>query len=156
MEKIGDSKGVAHNTVIDYLKAIAILFVIIMHSLSKQEQDNILFYYILRMAVPLFVLISGFNYSGSVSRMRRLKEWYFPKRIISKFRIYLCPMFCVFALYCLMEALLQYFSIRELVSAFLLQSYGKGAYYFWIIIQLYLIFPVIFYLCRRVRGGICA
>ena len=48
---------------INILKAVAIIFVIITHNnYSTNAKDNIFFAYFISMAVPLFMLITGFNY----------------------------------------------------------------------------------------------
>lgn len=51
---------------VDFIKGICILFIIITHhSWSKAEMSKYLFPFWIDMAVPLFMIISGFVYSES-------------------------------------------------------------------------------------------
>lgn len=66
-----------YNYKIDFMKSIAILFVILIHSISL-EQRNIIGgpYYILK-AVPIFIIISGYNYANSyIKRDLNIRECY--------------------------------------------------------------------------------
>ncbi len=136
-------KAEERNSFVDYLKALAIVLVIMNHSLPGSARNNAYFFFIVRMAVPLFVLISGYNFASSLERLGSCRAWYSPKRLARKFASYLMPMFFVFALYVFRLFLVGRLSAVSVVKAFILQSYGLGAYYFWIIAQLYLLFPAV-------------
>ncbi len=135
--------------IIDYLKALAIILVIINHSLPLWARDNWAFFYIVRMAVPIFVLVSGYNFAGSLSRANSLSAWYRPERLVKKMKTYLLPMFGVFVLWLIKGLIFGHITLLEILKRFVLQSYGQGAYYFWIIVQLYLIFPILYYLIKK-------
>ncbi len=57
------------NYLIDYLKALAILLVIVNHSLSGSFRNSVFFFFVVRMAVPLFILISGYNFASSLEKL---------------------------------------------------------------------------------------
>lgn len=139
---------------IDYIKALAIILVITNHSLKEAARDTWVFYFIVRMAVPMFVLISGFNYTASIERMASPFLWYKWERLLKKMTTYIAPMIAVFAIWCAKETVMGRFGIWYFFKALVLQPYGQGAYYFWIAVQLYLIFPLVYCIIRKVgRGG---
>lgn len=156
-----DRKGAAmlmeekqRNNLIDYLKAVAVVLVIVNHTLTDAERDTWPYFFIVRMAVPIFVLISGFNYTASMERRKSPFDWYRGKRLLRKLVTYLAPMFAVFLVWCVKEAVGGSLDVWTLVKSFVLQSYGFGAYYFWIAVQLYLMFPAVYVIVRRKCGGV--
>ncbi len=141
---------------IDYLKAFAIILVIMDHSMNEVGKSTLGYFYIIRMAVPIFVLISGYNFSAAIGKMGSICDWYRWKRIKKKLRYYLCPMLCVFIIWMIYNTALGRFTIPGTARAFCLQSFGRGSYYFVIIVQLYFIFPFLYYLIRKWKGrGYC-
>ena len=51
---------------IDYIKAFAIIAVIITHfNFSSVWKYNVIFPFIINIAVPMFMMISGYNYANS-------------------------------------------------------------------------------------------
>ncbi len=140
-------------SVIDYLKAVAICLVITNHSLTAEAKDNWSFFFIVRMAVPVFILVSGYNFTVSMRRLNTISAWYAPDRLLRKMRTYILPMLVVFALWMVKELLHSDYNIWIFTKALVLQSYGQGAYYFWIIVQLYLMFPLVYWPLRKYKGG---
>lgn len=140
------------NCLIDYLKAVAVVLVIVNHTLADTK-TTWLYFFVVRMAVPIFVLLSGFNYTASVERMRSPFCWYERKRLLKKLTTYICPMFVVFFVWCVKEATAGGLNIWTVAREFVLQSYGYGAYYFWIAVQLYLMFPVVYVVTHKVRAA---
>ena len=57
------------NSLIDYLKAICVIFVCYTHCIhSESFRQLFIFPYFIAMAVPIFMLISGLNFSNSQKR----------------------------------------------------------------------------------------
>lgn len=57
------------NTFLDIIKAFCILFVIITHdTISEETRQRFLFNFWIDMAVPLFMIISGYVYAASFER----------------------------------------------------------------------------------------
>lgn len=140
---------------IDYAKALAIISVIILHSLTEHVCDYAIINYTARMAVPIFVIVSGFNFSNSIVKLNSEKEWYSGDRVKRKLASWLFPMLGVFFLWSVIQIFRNPdFSISIFLRNLALQEYGMGAYYFFIVIELYFMFPVIYHVTRR--GGILA
>ena len=54
---------------IDYIKAIAIIFVIFTHCNWTEEQRKLLFFpFWINLAVPLFMIVTGYNYYNSLKK----------------------------------------------------------------------------------------
>ncbi len=134
------------SALIDYLKALAIILVVMNHSMDSAGSSSIGYFYIIRMAVPIFVLISGFNFTSSIERMSSIDDWCRWDRFKQKMIQYLRPMIIVFGLWVVLQIFRNGFDVLTILKAFVLQSYGQGAYYFWIIVQLYLLFPLVYYI----------
>lgn len=57
---------IKHSDVIDVVKGICILFVLILHySFSMEERTAPILTLLLDMAVPVFIIVMGFNFSNS-------------------------------------------------------------------------------------------
>ena len=52
---------------IDYMKAVCVVMVIITH-IDWQEKQIPIFDYVINMAVPVFMLLSGYNFAMSASK----------------------------------------------------------------------------------------
>lgn len=137
------------NLLIDVLKAIFIICVIIDHSHILNEK-NILYILFVRMAVPGFLIISGYVYSKSAEK-KSLKDQYsfgLVEKRIMRFTIPIIVTYCIYLLVHLI-ACRNLFSFKEIVSHFILADYGMGAYYWAILIQFIFIFPIIYHLVNK-------
>ena len=75
-----DSKQ--HNHFVDALKGVCIIFVIVLHlPWSDEKRLQYLFPFWMNMAVPIFMIISGYVYALSYKRNRieQIKEAYLLK-----------------------------------------------------------------------------
>ena len=59
-----------HVPAIDFIKGIAIIFVILLHSIPKQTLESILAIFHIWQAIPLFFIIMGYNMALSFRRRR--------------------------------------------------------------------------------------
>lgn len=90
--KEGDS--MKRNNFIDTLKGICIIFVVITHfSWSNEERLHLLFPFWIDMAVPVFMIISGYVYAASFERkqINSIESAYKLKEIVNKFIRYTIP-----------------------------------------------------------------
>lgn len=55
---------------IDYLKSIAVILVILTHALSKKQRLKIAGPFWISMAVPIFMILSGFTNSLSADKIK--------------------------------------------------------------------------------------
>lgn len=136
---------------IDLLKGFAILSVIYLHSnFSNEVSKAVLAPFLFNLAVPIFMIVSGFTYSISLSKIENnnslLKSYYSFKNLYKKLiRILPCYFITLTA-----EIIIQPFKFTDIKSIFkflyFLCTGGytfPGSYYISYIIQLIFIFPLL-------------
>lgn len=145
------------NHFIDILKGICILFVIITHfPWEADERLKLLFPFWIGMAVPVFMIISGYVNTLSFERngIAKIGDAYQSSMVVSKVLRYTIP----FAMVFLLEMLSLYIEGRWEVSAksllvtakwFLIGGKGPGSYYYPILIQLIFLLPIIYFIVRK-------
>lgn len=110
--------------------------------------------YLKRFAVCLFLIMSGYLMSGSLDKSDRpFKQWYnFPNLIsrIARFYLPLVPVFSLALLYKIFVLGYEY-SLLEIVVRFFLGGFKPGGYYVAILVQLVLLFPIIYSVVRRYK-----
>lgn len=140
---------------LDYLKAVCVIMVIITHY-DWADKTSPLFTMIINMAVPVFMIISGYNFAMSNRKKangnwRKMYGWAMLKPKLVRF---LVPFFTV----CLIEIIILFFENKNIhpLRIFLLGAYGPGSYYVPIMLQLLVIFPIIYKLIEKnAKWGIC-
>lgn len=145
---------------IDWLKGVCILFVIITHySWSDNERLSFGFPFWIDMAVPLFMLISGYVYFKSYRRknITTLDGAYEFGNIVPPFIRYTIPFLFAYAIE--VSAWIIYrlagkenISIYGLLAGCLTGGYGPGSYYYPVMLQLLLFFPFIYKFVNAYRG----
>lgn len=133
---------------LDYLKAVCVLMVIITHY-EWTDKTSPFFTMLINMAVPVFMIISGYNFAMSNrkkagGKLGKMYGWDMMKPKLVRF---LVPFFAV----CLIEIVLLMMEDREIhpLRIFLLGAYGPGSYYVPVMLQLLVIFPIIYILVAR-------
>lgn len=133
---------------LDYLKAICVIMVIITHY-EWADKTSPFFTMLINMAVPVFMIVSGYNFAMSNRKKAegKLSKMYGWSMIKPKLIRFLVPFFAI----CLIEMLLLVAENREIhpLRLFLLGAYGPGSYYVPIMLQLLIIFPIIYILVER-------
>lgn len=133
---------------IDYLKAICVLMVIITHY-EWSDKTTPFFTMLINMAVPIFMILSGYNFAMSNRKKTdgKLRQMYGWKMIKPKLIRFLIPFFTV----CIIEIVLLAMEGKNIHPAriFLLGAYGPGSYYVPIMLQLLVVFPIIYFLVER-------
>ena len=160
-----------HYRNIDVMKGICILIVIFEHSKwTRAQWLKLLIPFWDRIAIPCFMVISGFVYSRSIEG-KSLKEAYAPKSKFKKLKRYLLPFLFVFLIECILyriaassfikEFLLRRFNyvyasdinekmtLSTIIRAFFNGGYGPGNYYTPDLIQLVLLFPILYRFMKR-------
>lgn len=149
------------NRTIDFAKGICILFVVICHfNFSSIEYKLIKAAFWLEMAVPVFMMITGYTFSlyAKKKSMLSIQDAYDYRTVINRVIKYTIPYAIVFAIEVIFfvgadDALL------PLLYRFLNGGGGAGGYYYPVLIQLVFIVPVIYAVVRknRIRGVVlCA
>lgn len=140
---------------LNYLKAIAIILVIIHHySFSKIQFTNPIFYYIVYMAVPIFMVVSGYVYTKSCIRRNLVKffDLYNIKLILKRILRLTLPFTLIFIL----EYIFNVNGLQE-KGNLLIEFYhggvgvGKGSYYYTIMLQFIFLFPILYYLIKKIN-----
>ncbi|MBR1423116.1 MAG: acyltransferase [Ruminococcus sp.] len=138
------------NRTVDVLKGIAIIFVLFTHYEWTPEQRKIfIFPYVINMSIPIFMIISGYVYSLSQSKkeIHHLEDAYDKSILINRFIRYSVPLLVLI----IWELLDPHFSISARPPLHLLKwgidgTYGKGNYYYPVLLQLVIVFPIIYYI----------
>ncbi|WP_459925927.1 acyltransferase family protein [Desulfatiferula olefinivorans] len=137
-------KGGKYYQEIDFIKSIAILFVIVLHSISIELKLDVLAPFHMWHAVPIFMLIAGIN-----SRLYILREGYAPfkeysfEQLKKKGTRVLIP----FGFVLTVEFFIIYFykgHMEDSLFTFILSGgYGAGSYFVPVFIQHLLFFPLV-------------
>lgn len=152
LEKTEKNRG------IDALKGICIIFVIISHyNWDATERLCLLFPFWIDMAVPLFMIMSGWVNSASMSRKKinSFSEAYSCKLIIPRLIKYTVPYSLIFVIEVWLELMVNNNEI-SLVSLFLIflnGGWGAGSYYYPVMIQFTFVIPVVYFLIRKYDWG---
>lgn len=141
------------NHSIDCIKGICILFIIITHfAWTDREKLQYLFPFWIDMAVPIFMIISGFVYSKSYAKhgIVTLGNAYHLKNVLNKIIRYTVPFALIFAL----EEMALIFlgrghDIFQVIKAFISGGDGRGSYYYPVMIQFIFYFPVLYILIKK-------
>lgn len=138
-------KKEGHDSFIDYLKGLCILFVIMQHSMGGLFQNYTLFMFWGRFAVPIFLLIQVFHfYRKGMEKVNWSKLF---SRIIKPFLIF--QLFLSIIL-----LLLSYKDMNGIIhSSIYYGGSGSGAYYPWIYIQFALLLPLFSKMMKHEGGG---
>ena len=134
---------------LDLIKGLLIIFTIITHyDWTDDQRRMMLFPYWIDMAVPVFVIISGYVNALSYQRktITTIKEAYNYKEILSKYIRYTVPMLIAFAIEYVMYAV-----IGKSISLgkFLTGGVGPGSYYYPVMIQFIFIYPLIYFAIKE-------
>ena len=108
------------------------------------------------MAVPMFMIISGYVYAISFEKndIVALRQAYSLTFIIPKFIRYTIPFVMAFCVETIGELLLsargiRNFSIKHWINIFFEGGRGPGSYYYPILLQFLLFYPVIYFIIRK-------
>jgi peptidoglycan/LPS O-acetylase OafA/YrhL len=135
---------------IDMLKGLAAISVVILHSMPYDARYAILAPYHIWQAMPIFLILLGYN--GAKSYMRfgswSLKQCYFviPRRLRRLFWPYTTFIALEFFGPLLLKGLLY-----NPTKLWLFGGYGMGSYFTPIVVQLILIFPLLYLLSIKNR-----
>lgn len=142
MKKKEDIKG------IDYIKAFAILSVLVLHLWLPEEIYRKYFLYLYTLVgVPIFMILTGHNYALSFEFNN--KVWFSRNSLYKKLRRIILPYIFILLLELILifklEKFEEYRSKKALIKIFLINgSSGPGGYYSPTIIQIILIyFPLL-------------
>lgn len=133
----------------DFVKGIAILFVILLHTVSHQFLFDSYAYFHIWQAVPLFILISYTLMFSKFEKKNNLHDYYSKQSIFKVLKRIVLP-YILFQCLIFILSFLRYGTWN--IYGLILGS-GPGAYYPFIYIQLWLTAPFLGYLLNKFKYG---
>ncbi|WP_423188905.1 acyltransferase family protein [Alkalibacterium sp. f15] len=137
---------------IDFIKALAIISVILIHGLSNDTLYAILAPYYIWQTVPVFMILLGYNSANSFTKRgyERLSEIYNQQYLLKKAKRILLP----FTLIWFAQILIQFFyfdktNIVDLLTSFFVGGYGPGSYFIPVIVQATLLAPILYLILKK-------
>lgn len=142
---------------IDFIKGVAIISVILLHTLSQDVMTAAIAPLHIAQAVPLFLFITYYlSFKGLAEKEdgEVCSYYYSLKRVKRVLKEVAAPFFAVVALEVFSRIAIniylgKFFTISELTVVFF--GGGPGSYYFWIYLQLWILIPLIFVILKRFR-----
>ena len=141
------------NKTIDVLKGICILCVVVTHyAWTQAERSTLLFPFWIDMAVPMFMILSGYVHAKSFVKREivSFEETYNIKGILLKSIRFLLPFTIIYILELYLASLDNYrYSFKQIYNGFLCGGFGPGSYYVPLMIQFVFVFPVIYFIVKK-------
>ena len=140
------------NYIVDILKVMACFFVFRIHMGEGSDIYMRIFSQFIRCAVPIFIFLTSYNYTQSClkSDATTLKQLYSLKSLSRKFFRLAVP-YLVFAVVqlILILALKPGYKWGNVAISMIGGGYGPGNYYLVLMLQVILIFPLLFYFNKK-------
>ena len=141
------------NYYIDCLKLLLIIFVIMTHSEWARNTNNpYLFCYVIDMAVPAFLIISGMVNHNSLTSNRDTTTVYNMRQAKAKLIRIIRPFVLCAVIDLCVWAFVQKYDVLEIARLVVLGRWGDGGYYPYILIQFIFLFPIIYNLTNSKYG----
>lgn len=145
---------------IDYLKGIAVILVILTHALSKNQRQKVGGPFWISMAVPMFMIISGFTntLSADKNNINSLNQYFQKEKLVPRltriFQPYLIIILFELAIGLLQKILLQTgpfidFMLQDYIFYILKGGTTPGSYYVLILIQFIFLYPFVLFAYRK-------
>ena len=136
---------------INAMKAVFITFVLLIHCSSyigPSVKGSVIYEYLIELAVPFFMVLSGYTFSLSIGRLEKCWEWYKKKVLMRKLLRFFIPI----TITCIVFVILKLFekaTFRNIAYSLLTIDLGPGSYYFALVIEALFVFPLIYFLVSR-------
>lgn len=151
-----------HLLQIDILKGLAMIFVIIIHSIVYTDHSKIfkvLAEFTIAQAVPIFLVIMGLNLGYSFKRKNytNLKQIFSKNYFVSRFERLYFP-FIIICVISILVAILAHkqFQISLLILIGKIPLFGYGDFFVYLIFQFIVLFPILYVLYKRNPLGMLA
>lgn len=137
----------------DVLKGICILIVIVTHcNWTAQERLAFFFPYWINMAVPVFMVVTGFLYANSVNAAKSFRDLYSFEILSGKVLRLAVPFTIAWlieqAAFAVQYRSLFFSSFPEMAANYLSGASGPGSYYFPIMVQFVFLAPLLLQMIR--------
>lgn len=132
----------------DFVKGIAISFVILLHTIDRETLLSICHIYHIGQAVPLFILVTFVLSFSSLSKREgnEVQYWYSSQRWNTMIRKIWLPYVILQALFVVMLFVIN--KPQRLISMIASGGMGPGSYYPWVYLQFWLIMPFLYHIMR--------
>ena len=142
------------NHSLDIYKGVCILLVILTHfNWTASERLKYLFPFWVNMAVPMFMIISGYVYSLSFEKhkINTIGKAYSLNNVLNKIIRYTIPFLIIFVIEIVIRSIEKGHILEpgNIFYIFLQGGYGPGAYYYPFLLQFIFVFPVIFFIIKK-------
>lgn len=140
--------------IVDLLKGICILLVCFTHyGWEESHRRALLFPWWVDMAVPIFMVLSGYVYGKSLKRRTivSLSQLYSHSEILKKLVRFTIPVLIVYILTLIWDARKYPEIPYAILNTFLQGGRGKGSYYYPIMVQTVFVLPVIGIIVTRYK-----
>lgn len=141
---------------IDIIKGFMILFIIITHYKWAYPSDYLKygFVFYIDMAVPVFMVISGYLAAKSFEKREcTLQQAFSIEMLLPKLLRFLIPFLITFIIELPFLIIYKKLDILSLIQTFVRGGAGPGSYYTPVMIQFIFITPIIYYIIKRY--GLC-
>lgn len=146
---------------LDVLKGLAILFVIVTH-LGWEDTDRLRlgFPFWIEMAVPIFMLITGYVQAASYVRSGGITRTSLKDKIRKSLIRYTVPYVLTYGLELLFFVAYTFYTAKTITAAnvwdfflkFFQGGWGPGSYYYPVLVQITFLFPCIYLVVDKLRG----
>ena len=139
--------------VIDWLNAFSAVLVIVNHSVHSKlaDQTNIFFLLVIENPVPIFMILSGLTFAlrYHTYTLSGMFDWH---DMVKKFLRFTIPMLFAYFAYLVYMGLQGKLSFIRAIKVFITCNFGKGAYYYALMMEFIFIAPLIFVVIRKFQG----
>ena len=134
---------------IDYLKGLAIISVILLHSLTINQRDIIGGTYYILQAIPVFLILAGYNTIRSYLNkgITDLNSCYEKSYLMKKFKRIVLPYIFIWILELLILVITKQpvaITAKNLLILFIIGGWGPGGYFVALMVQFIIIIPVLY------------
>jgi len=141
---------------IDYLKGLAIISVILLHSLTINQRDIIGGTYYILQAIPVFLILAGYNTIRSYLNkgITDLNSCYEKSYLMKKFKRIVLPYIFIWILELLILVITKQpvaITAKNLLILFIIGGWGPGGYFVALMVQFIIIIPVLYKIAQYNR-----
>lgn len=146
------SEKLSRCNLIDIIKGFMILFIIITHYKWDYPSDYLKygFVFYIDMAVPVFMVISGYLAAKSFEKkVCTLQQAFSIEIVLPKLLRFLVPFFITFIIELPFLIIYKKLDILSLIQTFVRGGAGPGSYYTPVMLQFIFVTPVIYYIIKK-------
>lgn len=139
--------------IVDYLKAVCVFFVIILHAdtnFGLKIRNTILYIFGFKMAVPIFMLLSGYTIAMSQDKKSSVKDMYSYDVLLKKTVRFTNAIIVCILMYITILSISGNLSYNSFIDIFLFGKFGQGSYYYYLMMEFIFIGPLIVYIVKHI------